>query len=84
MQHSFDLVNLTQTEFREAVYLERRMEFVLEGQRWFDLIRTGRFVETMRNPTENGGTNVQAYHILIPIPQREIDTNPIITQNACY
>lgn len=82
--NAFDLVNLTQSEFRDAVFLERRLEFVLEGQRWFDLVRTGRFVQTMRNHTENGGTNVQPHHILMPIPQREIDTNPNLIQNAGY
>ena len=33
------LSGLTQLQFRAAVYLERRLEFVFEYQRWFDLIR---------------------------------------------
>jgi len=79
-----DLAGLSQDEFREAVYLERRLELVMETHRWFDLVRTGRFVETMQNHTENGGTNVQAHNVLMPIPQREIDTNPNLAQNPGY
>jgi hypothetical protein len=30
---------LTKDQFREAVYLDRRLEVVFEYQRWFDLIR---------------------------------------------
>lgn len=80
----YDLSNLSQNEFREAVYLERRKEFVFEGQRWFDLVRTGKFYETMLNHTENGGNNVQPFHVLMPIPQREMDTNPNLVQNDGY
>jgi hypothetical protein len=82
--NNYEFTNLNQSNFREAVYLERRKEFVLEGQRWFDLVRTGRFVETMKNHTENGGNNVQLFHVLMPIPQREIDTNPDLVQNEGY
>lgn len=79
-----DLANLSQDEFREAVYLERRKELVFEAHRWFDLVRTGRFVEVMQNHNENGGTNVQPHNVLMPIPQREIDTNPELQQNPGY
>lgn len=81
---AYDLANLSQGEFREAVYLERRKELVFESHRWFDLIRTGRFVEVMQNHKENGGTNVQPHNVLMPVPQREIDTNPNLVQNAGY
>jgi len=79
-----DLAGLSKEDFRDAVYLERRLELVMETHRWFDLVRTGRFVEVMQNHDENGGTNVQAHNVLMPIPQREIDTNPNLTQNTGY
>ncbi|WKN44700.1 RagB/SusD family nutrient uptake outer membrane protein [Tunicatimonas pelagia] len=79
-----NLTGLSQADFRDAVYLERRLELVMETHRWFDLVRTGRFVEVMQNHDENGGTSVQAYNVLMPIPQREIDTNPNLTQNTGY
>lgn len=81
---SRDLAGLDQSAFREAVYQERRLELVMETHRWFDLVRTNRFVETMQAHDENGGTNVQAHHVLMPIPRRELDTNPELTQNDGY
>ena len=75
-----DLSGLTQEEFREAVYLERRHEFVFECKKWFDLIRTGRFLEVM---TQNGKTVTEKY-LLFPIPQREMDVNTNLVQNPGY
>jgi starch-binding outer membrane protein, SusD/RagB family len=72
------LKNLDQSQFREAVYLERRLELMFEFQRWFDLIRTKRLVSTLKSA---GKTNVAEKHYLYPIPQREIDLNPNLTQN---
>ncbi len=72
------LSDLSQSEFREAVYHERRLEFVYEHQRWFDLVRTGRLVQNLKAV---GKTNVQEKHYLYPIPQREIDLNPKLEQN---
>ncbi len=73
--------SLTQAEFREAVYLDRRLEFVFEYQRWFDLIRqkdaTGAstFVTNLHKVQK---LNAADYHRLYPIPQSEIDINPLI------
>ena len=38
---------LSKEDFRTAVWLERRLELADEGHRWFDLVRTDRFVERM-------------------------------------
>jgi hypothetical protein len=43
----YDLSGLNQTQFREAVYKERRLELAFEGHRWFDLVRTERLESTM-------------------------------------
>lgn len=43
----YDLSGLSQVQFREAVYKERRLELSFEGHRWFDLVRTGRLETTM-------------------------------------
>jgi len=75
---------LSQNQFRDSVYLERRLEFVFEYQRWFDLIRqrdasgNGILEESLRKV---GKTNVSAKHYLFPIPQQEIDLNPNLEQN---
>lgn len=91
--HNF--ANLTEEEFRKAVWLERRLELAMEGHRWFDLVRTGRFIERMKehaayessvaesNKTEIA-QNVQDHMVLYPIPQREIDLNPELHQNEGY
>ncbi|KAB7731108.1 RagB/SusD family nutrient uptake outer membrane protein [Rudanella paleaurantiibacter] len=67
--------------FRQRIYDERRWEFNAEGQRWFDLVRTGRLVSVLK---AKGKENVQEKHNLFPIPQREIDLNPNLTQNPNY
>lgn len=73
----------TQAAFRDAVINERRLEFPLEGQRWFDLVRTGRAVDALRAT----GITVPANRLVYPIPQSEIDVynNPTtFPQNSGY
>jgi hypothetical protein len=70
---------LSQSAFRDAVYQERRFEFVQEGQRWFDLVRTGRLVAAVK--TVKAKSAVSDKDNLFPIPQAEIDVNPKVTQN---
>jgi hypothetical protein len=80
---------LSQTQFRDSVYLERRLELVWEWQRWFDLIRE---IGDPGNGDPTGGilipslqlvgkTSVQPKHYLYPIPLQEINLNPNLTQN---
>ena len=58
---------------------ERLRELFGEGQRWFDLQRTGKLVERVRlhcRPyigTDEYESNIQDYHNLRPIPQSIID-----------
>jgi len=77
-----DYVGLSKDQFRTAVLKERRMEFVAEGQRWFDLARTGT-LETVV-PVAKPGVIPQAKHYVFPIPQRERDLNENLTQNNGY
>ncbi|RPE05902.1 RagB/SusD family nutrient uptake outer membrane protein [Chitinophaga lutea] len=72
------LASLSQPGFRKAVYDERRLELMFEFQRWFDLVRTGRLIEALNAA---GKTNVQEKHYLLPVPQRERDVNPKLSQN---
>ncbi|GAA4315498.1 RagB/SusD family nutrient uptake outer membrane protein [Compostibacter hankyongensis] len=87
-----DYADLTQSQFRTKIYLERRLEFANEGKRWFDLVRTGRLLEVMKahgtleaKLAESNKTtitqNARAYQSLYPIPQRELDLNKLLTQN---
>jgi starch-binding outer membrane protein, SusD/RagB family len=72
----------SQAEFRLAIEHERRVELAFEGHRWFDLVRTGRAI-TVLNPKVN--TELKEHHLLLPIPQTQIDINPDkISQNPGY
>lgn len=78
------LLNLTITDkvlLRDAILNERRFELAFEGHRWFDLVRMGRLISTLR---AKGNTNIQDFHVLFPIPQRDIDINPNLIQNSGY
>ncbi|MGA0557106.1 RagB/SusD family nutrient uptake outer membrane protein [Larkinella sp. VNQ87] len=76
--------NLSQAQFRDSLYLDRRLELVFEYQRWFDLIRqkdaagNSTFVQNLHRV---GKTNATEKHRLYPIPQSELDNNPLLVQN---
>ncbi|NBC05153.1 MAG: RagB/SusD family nutrient uptake outer membrane protein [Bacteroidetes bacterium] len=76
----------TQNELREAIEMERRYEFIGEGHRWFDLKRTGKAVETMNAwfADNNENITINDDHLLLPVPQSQLDTDPTITQNDGY
>ncbi|MCC9134846.1 RagB/SusD family nutrient uptake outer membrane protein [Pontibacter silvestris] len=76
-----DYANLSQSEFRRAVYGERRFELAFEGHRWFDLVRTGRLVSTM---SAKGYSSVKPTHVYFPVPQDEVALNPNLGQNEGY
>ena len=64
-----------------AVEHERRMEFALEYQRWFDLKRTGRAVAVLTAK----GKAVNANKLLLPVPQYALGQNPNLSpQNPGY
>jgi starch-binding outer membrane protein, SusD/RagB family len=64
-----------------AIEHERRMEFALEYQRWFDLKRTGRAVTVLTAK----GKAINANKQLLPVPQYAISQNPnLLPQNLGY
>jgi hypothetical protein len=67
---------------------ERRLELCFEGYRWFDLLRTGRAMAVMQAQTDENGQNlnynIKPYRLLFPIPQTEMDRNPLLKQNPGY
>lgn len=65
----------TEAEFIEAILTERRKEFLCEGHRWYDLVRTGKAVEKL---------GIQQYQTLMPIPEAERQANRNLTQNTGY
>jgi len=68
----------TQSEVRKVILDERRLELAFEGQRWFDLVRTGAVDAEM-------GETVSSNYYLFPIPISEIlATDGVIQQNDGY
>jgi hypothetical protein len=68
----------TQADVIAAIDRERRLELALEGDRWPDLVRTGRAAAVEKLTASN------AYQTLFPIPAREVVVAPGITQNPGY
>ena len=62
----------------DAILNERRLELAMEGERFFDLVRTGK-AATVLTPLGF----VAGKHELFPIPQTEIDVSGL-TQNPGY
>ena len=58
-----------------AILLERRLELAFEGQQIADIKRTAGTI---------GTTLYNANNLVLPIPQREIDTNKKLVQNPGY
>ena len=63
-----------------AVERERVYELAFEGQRWYDLVRTGRAQAVMSAFSPNWDSHLEVW----PIPQREIQQNKALTQNPGY
>jgi hypothetical protein len=61
----------------DAVLNERRLELAMEGERFFDLVRTGRAVTVLGTLGFKTGK-----HELFPVPQPEVDGG--LTQNPGY
>ena len=77
----------TQATLRTAIWQERRSELVNESDRYSDLVRTGRLVERVKAAKTTGVPNAAKpteTNYLMPIPQRELDANPKLTQNPGY
>ena len=75
---------ITKDVFRHVIWEERRVELAFEGHRWFDLVRTGQFLDVMNQhfvDEFNGLYLLEDYNQLFPIPQREIDVNPNLAPN---
>jgi hypothetical protein len=74
----------TQADLRDKIRKERRIELAFEGSRWFDLIRydNGQYAQNFFNSI--GKTNFSGKFLLLPIPQKEKDANPNLTQNPGY
>jgi starch-binding outer membrane protein, SusD/RagB family len=77
------VTTMDKDEIRAAIQHERRVEFALEHERFYDLVRWG-LAESVLHAA--GFANYTAgIHELLPIPQDEIDrSNGVLTQNFGY
>ena len=81
---------LTQEQMRARIRHERRVEFAMEGLRYFDLRRWGIAAQKLNGFVPNPlapdiKTKYEEKYDLWPIPQTEIDRNaPVLTQNPGY
>ena len=83
-QAEWELTGLSQQEFREAIYDERKWELAAEAHRRYDLIRWGILLDVVQNleyrfwkPNEN----IRPYHVLLPIPLQELELNPALLES---
>jgi len=81
--------SLTQDQFRTMILDERMRELCFEGWRHMDLVRTGHFVDYVkeRNRWAKESGTIDQHNTVYPIPQSEILQNPDITvddQNPGY
>ena len=95
--HNYTLVDIATPElFMDKLLLERRLELAVENNRWFDLVRTGRFttaltqLESEYNPSTEQAViqnlNAQAYMKYFPIPYEQIQLAApgVMEQNEGY
>ncbi|QIH36365.1 RagB/SusD family nutrient uptake outer membrane protein [Sphingobacterium sp. DR205] len=80
------LTNVTKSQLMD----ERRREFIGEGTRWFDLIRSGTVESVMKAwiTKDDAAKQMSAFqvnYVLYPVPQSELDNSPgLYTQNPGY
>ena len=78
------VTGLNQADLREKILHERRMELAFEGQRWFDLIRVNDGKYGIDFLHSIGKLNMRSKYLLFPVPQKERDANPNLSQNTDY
>lgn len=95
-----EVTTTDQTELREAIFHERRVELALEYDRFWDLARTGRLYSVMHAYYQNYGDDIShakkgelvaadGHHEHLPIPQSAIDASfyngeKTLSQNPGY
>lgn len=95
--HNYTLADIPSEEaFLDKLLLERRLELAVENNRWFDLVRTGRFtseltvIEGEYNPSTGKAVmiemNAQSYmaHFPIPYEQIQLASPEVMVQNTGY
>jgi len=79
-----DLTGLSQSTLRDKILHERRMELAFEGHWWFDITRINNGQYALDFLHSIGKVNATSKHLLLPIPIKEIQANPNLSQNPGY
>lgn len=80
----------TQEDIQETVLNERKYELAYEGHRWFDLIRTGKVFEAVKNRGNDIGEDespvieLNPKALVWPIHLEELRRSKLIEQNEYY
>lgn len=95
--HNYQLSDIaTEETFYDKLLLERRLELAIENNRWFDLVRTGRFTSVIQNIegqyiSTSGDAVImpmraQAHMKYFPIPYEQIQLAApgVLQQNDGY
>ncbi|MBW3628415.1 MAG: RagB/SusD family nutrient uptake outer membrane protein [Gemmatimonadetes bacterium] len=71
--------SLSQAAVRDAILDERLFELMDEGKRRADLVRHGKWTNAWYAKQQR-----EPYRVLLPIPQTQVDANPLLEQNPGY
>ena len=72
---------MSKTQFDDAIIQQRNLELCFEYDRWFDIQRK-RILDKVCDPTYLPNFSVNDY--LLPIPQKDLRLNLLLTQNPGY
>ncbi|MFK5973994.1 MAG: RagB/SusD family nutrient uptake outer membrane protein [Flavobacteriaceae bacterium] len=79
-------VTSNQATLRQQIRDERVLELMFEGDRYHDLLRWGMIPDAITDELKSnlGGSQYVPGREYLPIPQIEVDTNPLYNQNPGY
>lgn len=79
---TFDLTVVNE----DIILQERSWELYGEGDRWYDLTRTDKFLSVIPDAVNDvyPSRPAEQKHKYFPIPQDEVNANPLITQNPLW
>ena len=77
-----DINTSNKKQLLDAIDQERRYEFAFEAHRWFDLVRTGRYLTQI--PALDPTIQVAAHENLFPIPAAQLDLDKNLDPNPFY
>ena len=73
------------TSVKNELIRQRAIEFFREGERFYDLRRWGLLEQALRNIDETRASFFDpSRHYYLPIPAKELQTNPLCTQNGTW